>query len=106
MPVVACPGCSNPLQLPDVPTSRPVVCDSCKMQIVMPFTPNGGSIPPDIPTPAPLPVVRLPEPPRPTGPEDEARRSGDPYGGFDTNTVLVVLVVLAAAAGLVLALTW
>jgi LSD1 subclass zinc finger protein len=113
MPVITCPGCSRPLQLPDVPSSRPVICVWCNTRIEMPLLPSGRTVDPGIPTPGPLPAMRLPKlkppgsagPAAPTGREGEGGERGpDSDGGFNTNRVIVILVVLTAAAGLALVL--
>jgi LSD1 subclass zinc finger protein len=115
MPVITCPGCKRPLQLPDVPSSRHVICVWCNTRIEMPLLPSGGRIDPGIPTPGPLPAIRLPKLTQPgssesAGPTSHECDDGEPGPGsggeFCAGAVIVVLVVLIAAAGLVLIFLW
>jgi len=102
MPAVVCPVCSGRIQLPDTPPPHAVVCTSCKTQITMPV-PSGGRVPPDLPTPAPLPIVRLPATADPTDPGRGEKRPGPySYGDLDPKKVILVLAILVAATALTL----
>ena len=94
MPVVACLGCMRPLKFDDVPSDRPVICDSC-LKLLAKQSPPAGTVPPDLPTPPSRRTLRIPEPSEPAKP-------ADPYLGFNTNKLIVILVVLLVAIGLAL----
>lgn len=100
MPIVACVGCTRPLKFDDVPSDSPIICDSCQDLIARRYPPPAGTVPPDLPTPASLRTLRIPEPPElvPAEPTVPAK----PDLGFNTNKLIVTLVVLLAAVSLAL----
>lgn len=61
MPLVACPECSKPLKLPDVPSCQFVDCPFCSTRVLMPFhVSDEVIIGPSVRTPAPVSPLRLP----------------------------------------------
>jgi hypothetical protein len=109
MPVITCPGRLKRLTLPDVPSSPLITCSGCKTQITMPFAQPAGTVPPDLPTPASLRTLRIPEapPPNSAGPPSQVegpRGTSDSYGGFSNRVVIAVLIALIAIASAVLVL--
>lgn len=61
MPLVACPECSKPLKLPDIPSCQFVDCPFCSTRVLMPFHVSDEVIVgPSVRTPAPVSQLRFP----------------------------------------------
>ena len=115
MLLVTCPRCFDRVKLPKKPPERAINCPACMAQVSMPrLLSAGATVPPDLPTPASLRILRLPETPKPVYAEsvgrtdprgEEVTPDNGPHNGYTATTTIGVFAVLAAAVGLALALT-